>query len=441
MNTSAARGATQAFRGEMLHFIEDPAVAGDRAWQHWDDGLLLVENGRIAAFGAAADLLPSLPADIELTHYRDSLIVPGFIDTHVHFPQLEMIASGGEQLLHWLQQYAFPAEEKYADSDYAVAMAKVFVEQLLRNGTTTAMVFGSVHPQSVEAFFSEAERHKLRMICGKALMDRNVPEALRDTAQSGYQQSRELIQRWHGRGRLQYAVTPRFAASCSDAQLQSAGRLLREFPDVYMQTHLSESEHEVVWVQELFPDAEHYLHVYDQYGLLGRRSVFAHGIHLCDSECQRLAETDSAVAFCPSSNLFLGSGLFDLQQAERFGFEVGLGSDIGAGTSLSLLQTMNDAYKVQQLRGDQLVSEKSFYMATLGGARALDLDDHIGNFAVGKEADFIVLDYNATPLLQLRMQQCRDIRERLIVFSILGDDRAVAATHILGQTVAASVSP
>jgi len=433
VKSSAAAGQLQAFRGEILHFLDDPAVAGDQAWQYWADGLLLVEDGHIAAAGDAAELLPNLSEDVPLTHYRDALIVPGFVDTHVHFPQVEMIASGGEQLLDWLQQYAFPAEEKFADVRHAERMAEFFLTQLLRSGTTTAMVFGSVHPQSVEAFFTEAERRNLRMICGKVLMDRHVPESLRDTAESGCQQSRALIERWHGRGRLQYAVTPRFAASCSDAQLQSAGRLLREFPDVYMQTHLSESEHEVVWVQELFPDSDHYLHVYEQYGLLGKRSVFAHGIHLCDSECQRLADTQSSVAFCPSSNLFLGSGLFDLPQAQRFGFEVGLGTDVGAGTSLSLLQTMSDAYKVQQLRGDQLVAEKSFYMATLGGARALDLDAQIGNFQVGKEADFIVLDYNATPLLQLRMQQCRDIRERLFVFSILGDDRAVAATHILGQ--------
>lgn len=426
----------QAFRGEILHFLDDPAVVGEQAFEYFDDGLLLIQEGCVAALGPTHELLPTLAPQVPVTHYRDSLIVPGFIDTHVHFPQIEMVASGGEQLLDWLQQYAFPAEEKFADPQHANAMADFFVSQLLRNGTTTAMVFGSAHPQSVEAFFHEAERRNLRMICGKVLMDRHVPESLRDTVESGYQQSRELIQRWHGRGRLQYAVTPRFAASCSEAQLRSAGQLLREFPDVYLQTHLSENEHEVSWVQELFPDAEHYLQVYDQYGLLGKRSVFAHGIHLCDSECRRLAETRSAVAFCPSSNLFLGSGLFNLRQAEQFGFEVGLGTDVGAGTSLSLLQTMNDAYKVQQLRGDQLVAEKSFYLATLGGARALDLDGQIGNFTLGKEADFVVLDYNATPLLQLRMQQCRDIREQLFAFSILGDDRAVAATHILGQKVA-----
>ncbi len=432
----------QAFRGEILHFLDDPAkVAGDarndndNSYEYFADGLLLVENGHVETLGKAEDLLPGLPADTPVTHYKDALIAPGFIDTHIHYPQTEMIGAFGEQLLEWLETYTFPTEKQFADRDYAARTAEFFLDELLRNGTTTALVFGTVHPESVEAFFESAEARNLRMICGKVLMDRNAPEYLTDTADSGYRDSKALIEKWHGRGRLQYAVTPRFAPTCSSEQLTKAGELLKEFPGVYMHTHLSENANEVVWVQELYPESEHYLHVYDEHGLVGRRSVFAHGIHLCEDECRRLAEHQSAVAFCPTSNLFLGSGLFDLKQAETFGYNVGLGTDVGAGTSFSLLQTMNEAYKVQQLRGEKLTQLKSFYLATLGGARALDLEDRIGNFAPGKEADFVVLDYRATPLLQLRMQHCENLMEKLFVLSILGDDRTVRATHIMGERV------
>jgi guanine deaminase len=346
-----------------------------------------------------------------------------------------MIGAYGEQLLEWLEQYTFPTERQFADVEYARKQANFFIDQLLKNGTTTALVFGTVHPESVDAFFSIAEKKHLRMICGKVLMDRNAPEYLLDTAESGYEQSKQLIEKWHNRGRLQYAVTPRFAPTSTNAQLKRAGDLLKEYPDVYLHTHLSENVKECDWVQSLFPETENYLDAYHQANLLTRRSVFAHGIHLCDDEYACLAEHESAIAFCPTSNLFLGSGLFDLKTAEKHQINVGLGTDIGAGTSFSLLQTMNEAYKTQQLRGDKLSPFKSFYLATLGGAEALDLAETIGNFEAGKEADFVVLDYQATELLGLRMSKCQTVEEKLFALSILGDDRTVKATYSLGNCV------
>ncbi|NIB40938.1 guanine deaminase [Pseudomaricurvus alkylphenolicus] len=424
----------KAFRGDILHFLGDPAqMPSEKSYQYLEDGLMLVHNGRIEALGKAEEMLADLPAGTEVIHHTDGLIAPGFIDTHIHYPQTEMIGSYGEQLLEWLDTYTFPTETQFKDREYASQRAEFFLDQLLSNGTTTALVFGTVHPESVDAFFEHAQAKNLRMICGKVLMDRNAPEELTDCADSGYEQSKALIEKWHGRDRLQYAVTPRFAPTCSSEQMHRAAELLKEYPDVYMHTHLSENANEVVWVSELFPDSKHYLDAYDQHGLLGKRSVFAHGIHLCEDECQRLAESQSALSFCPTSNLFLGSGLFNLKQAEQYNIKVGLGTDVGAGTSFSILQTLNEAYKTQQLRGEKLTPLKSFYLATLGGARALDLDDKIGNFTVGKEADFVVLDYKATPLMDLRMQQCRDLMERLFVLSILGDDRAIRATYVMGE--------
>jgi guanine deaminase len=353
----------------------------------------------------------------------------------VHYPQTEMIASYGEQLLEWLENYTFPFERQFSDFEHGKKVAKFFLDQLLEAGTTTALVFGTVHKESVEAFFTIAQQKKLRMICGKVLMDTNCPDYLSDTAQSGYDDSKALIEKWHNTDRLQYAITPRFAPTCSRDQLDKAGQLLAENPSVYLHTHLSENKTEVAWVKDLFPDNEGYLDVYDQSQLLGRRSVFAHGVHLHDSECQRLGETDSAIAFCPSSNLFLGSGLFNLKQAQKYDINLGLGSDIGAGTTFSMLSTINEGYKTQQLRGNPLSPFKSFYLATLGGAIALDLEGTIGNFTKGAEADFIVLDYHATPLMERRMQHCKNLSEKLFILSMLGDERHVKATHIMGERV------
>jgi guanine deaminase len=425
-----------AYRSAILHSIADPAQVGaEQSYQYFEDGLLVVEDGRIKALGEAKHLLPGLPAGVEVREYRDALITPGFIDTHIHFPQTGMIASYGEQLLDWLNTYTFPTEKQFADKAHAADVAGIFLKELLRNGTTTALVFGTVHKESVDAFFEAAQALDLRMIAGKVLMDRNAPDYLTDTAESGYADSKELIERWHGKGRLHYAVTPRFAPTSTPEQLELAGKLFAEYPGLYMHTHLSENRKEIEWVKELFPERKGYLDVYDYFKLIGQRSVFAHGVHLCDDECKRLAETGSAVAFCPTSNLFLGSGLFDLQKLEEHGVRVGLGTDVGAGTSFSQLQSLNEAYKVMQLQGKKLDPFKSLYLATLGGARALYLDDRIGNFQAGKDADFVVLDYKATPLLDYRLQQARSLEEKLFALTILGDDRAVKETFAAGRSV------
>ncbi len=425
----------KAYRAAILHSLADPAVVGvEQSYEYFEDGILLIENGKVAQVGAAAELLPKL-AGVEITEYRDALITPGFIDTHIHYPQTGMIASYGEQLLDWLNTYTFPTERQFEDKAHASDVAAIFLKELLRNGTTTALVFGSVHPQSVDAFFEQADKLNLRMIAGKVLMDRNAPDYLTDTAESGYAESKALIERWHGKGRLHYAVTPRFAPTSTPEQLELAGKLLGEYPDLYMHTHLSENRKEIEWVKELFPERKGYLDVYDHHKLIGPRAVFAHGVHLCDDECKRLAETGSAVAFCPTSNLFLGSGLFDLNKLEVHGVRVGLGTDVGAGTSFSQLQSLNEAYKIMQLQGKKLDPFKSLYLATLGGANALYLDDKLGNFLPGKDADFLVLDYNATPLMSYRMQQAKSLEERLFALTMLGDDRAVKETFAAGVSV------
>ncbi|WP_432698110.1 guanine deaminase [Marinobacterium sp. YM272] len=435
-DTATHASGTTAYRAAILHSLGDPAELGlENSYRYFEDGMLVVENGRITALGDAAEIAKTLGSGTSIHHYRDALITPGFIDTHIHYPQTGMIASYGEQLLDWLENYTFPAEQQFADPAHAAEVSEIFVNELLRNGTTTALVFGTVHPQSVDAFFSTAEKRNLRMIAGKVMMDRNAPEALTDTPETGYRDSKALIERWHGKGRLHYAVTPRFAPTSSPEQLATAGQLLREHEGLYLHTHLSENRNEIEWVKELFPEQNGYLDVYDHHNLLGKRSVFAHGVHLCDEECQRLAETDSAIAFCPTSNLFLGSGLFNLPQAEQHKIKVGLGTDVGAGTSFSMLQTLNEAYKVMQLQGTKLHPFKSFYLATLGGARALELDQQVGTLEPGSEADFVVLDYNATPLMSYRMQQAKSLEERLFVLMTLGDDRAVKETFAMGEKV------
>ncbi len=431
--------STLAIRGSILHFLEDPAKSArsnaEDCYEYYQDGIMLVQNGYIESLDSADELLDKLPENTQVLDYSGRLIVPGFIDTHIHYPQTEMIASYGEQLLEWLETYTFPTEKQFAEESYAAEIADIFFQQLAAAGTTTAMVFGTVHPQSVEAFFKAADAKNLRMICGKVMMDRNAPEYLTDTPESSYRDSKKLIEKWHGKGRLQYAVTPRFAPTSSAEQLTKAGELLKEFPGLYMQTHLSENRNEIAWVRQLFPDSKNYLDVYDQFGLLGKRSVFAHGTHLCDEEFSRLHETESALSFCPTSNLFLGSGLFNLKKAEAYNICVGLGTDVGGGTSFSILQTLNEAYKTQQLRGEKLTPLKSFYLATLGGARALDLEDKIGSFRIGKEADFVVLNGAATPLMSLRTKKCKNLLETLFVYSILGDDRAVEATYVMGNRI------
>ncbi len=425
--------ALSAHRGEILHFLSDPATDGEQAVEHLEDGILLIEDGYIKGLAEAEKIVEQLPAEVELFHHKESILVPGFLDTHIHYPQCEIIAAYGTQLLDWLETHTFPAEHRFSESAYAESVADFFLDELILNGTTTALVFGTVHPQSVDAFFQAAEARNLRMICGKVMMDRNAPDFLQDTPASSYDDSQSLIERWHNKGRLGYAVTPRFAPTSSPQQLEMAAKLLGEHSDVHLHTHLSENTRECEWVAELYPESKNYLDVYDKFGLLGRRSVFAHGIHLSEGEWCRLKQTDSTIAHCPTSNLFIGSGLFTYQNALDHGVKVGLGTDVGGGDSFSILRTINEAYKVQQLNGYNLSAFQSLYLATLGGAKALDLESCIGNFCVGKEADFIVLDYQATPLIEFRMKHCKDVKEKLFVLEMLGDDRAVRETWIMGQ--------
>ncbi|AWI75246.1 guanine deaminase [Parazoarcus communis] len=422
-----------AVRGELIHFTADPADAGDAALTHLPDGVMLIVDGLISESGPAEAMLAKLPADTRTTDYRGKLILPGFVDTHIHYAQTDIIASYGEQLLAWLEKYTFPTEARFSDPEHAGEVADFFCDELLRNGTTTALAFATVHPASVDALFEAARQRSMRMIAGKVLMDRNCPDYLADTADTGYADSKALIEKWHGCDRLLYAVTPRFAPTSTREQMALAGRLFAEHPGVYLQSHVAENRGEVAWVAELYPEARSYLDVYERYGQLGERSVYAHCIWLDETDRERMASTGSAMSFCPTSNLFLGSGLFDLDRAHALGVRVGIGTDVGGGTSFSMLQTLNEAYKVLQLNGQRLSAERAFYLATLGGARSLYLDDRIGNFASGKEADFVVIDPAATPLFARRMAATTSLSERLFVLMMLGDDRCVAATHILGE--------
>ena len=422
-------------RGRFLDIQKTVAQANQIADQvrYLEDGVLITEQGKIRWFGTWNDAQDHLPINIEIQHYPEQLIIPGMIDTHIHFPQTEMVGAYGEQLLSWLNTYTFPTEIQFKDKAYASEIAKFFVNELLKNGTTTALVFCTVHPESVDALFEAAEQHQMRLIAGKVMMDRHAPEALCDSVDSSYDDSKALIEKWHGQGRALYAITPRFAPTSTPEQLERAGQLKAEYPDVYVHTHLSENKDEIAWVKDLFPAQKGYLDVYHHYGLTGQRSVFAHCVHLEDAEWQCMHETDSAIAFCPTSNLFLGSGLFPLNKTWQQQVKVGLGTDVGAGTSFSLLQTVNEAYKVQQLQGDKLSAYESLYHATLGGAKALDLDDKLGNFNVGKEADFVVLNIKPTALQQLRQSRSKSIEDSLFALFTMGDDRNIEATYIYGQ--------
>jgi len=426
----------EAWRASLLHCLADPGESSEpSAWEYVEDGLLVVSDGRVVAAGEAEALLRTLPADARVTECRDKLIVPGFIDCHVHFPQLDIVGSFGAQLLEWLNQYAYPAEKRFADPDHAREVAGVFVDELLRNGTTSALVFGTVHAHSADAIFEAAEAKGMRLIAGKVLMDINCPEELRDDPESAYADSKALIDRWHGKARLGYAITPRFALTSSEAQLEAAGRLAKEHPEVWVHTHLAENHEEIEDVAQQFPDSRSYLDVYDRFGLLHERSVFAHCLHMDDTDRRVMAEKGGAAAFCPTSNLFLGSGLFRLPAMRAAGIRCGLGTDVGGGTSLSLLRTASEAYKVLHLQEHALPAMQALYLATLGAAEALHLDEFIGNFSPGKEADFVVLDFTGSSLTTRRTAAAETIEEKLFALMTLGDDRNIAETYVLGRKV------
>lgn len=427
-------GDARVICGRLLSFADDPAAAGASAQLYIEDGAVLIEDGRIAAVGEEADILALAPEDAKIDDHAGALVMPGLIDVHIHFPQTQVIASYGAQLLDWLQNYTFVEEQRFADPAHCARVADFFLEELFRNGTTTALVYGSVHPQSADAFFAAAERAEARMIAGKTMMDRNAPKGLLDTARSGYDESKALIERWHGQGRLHYAVTPRFAITSTEAQLDAAGALMKEFPDVYMQSHVDENTDEIEFVERLFPEAKNYLDVYARAGLLGPRSVFGHCIHMHDDEVAAMARTRSVAAFCPTSNLFLGSGLFDRARLAGAGVRIGLATDVGGGTSFSMLRTAAEGYKALQLNGQSWPAASAFYQMTLGNARALSLDHAIGSLVVGKEADLVVLDSRATAAMAHRMETVDDnLDEELFVLMTLGDDRAVRQTYVAGE--------
>lgn len=431
-------GEVLAVRGDLLYFTGDPFRLPVReCLVHQVDGVIVVDDGLVRDVGPAADVLPRLPEGTRVDHHPGCLVGPGFIDSHAHYAQTDMIATHGGRLIDWLRDHVYAAEERMAEPAHATAMARRFLSELLRNGTTTALTFATVHRHSVDALFGAASTLDMRVIAGKVLMDRNVPEALRDTVESGYRDSRDLIGVWHGKGRNMYAITPRFAPTSGDEQLAAAGELWREFPDVHVHSHLSENRDEVAWVRELFPERSGYLDVYHHHGLTGRRAVYAHGVHLGEDELRLCHDTGTAIAHCPTSNNFLGSGLFPLHEAldpER-PVRVGLGTDVGAGTTFSLPATMGEAYKVAQLRGHSLDPLRSLYLATLGGAVALDIDHYVGTLTPGHEADLVVLDPHATPLLSRRANTAESISELVFALSILGDDRVVRRTYVAGRPV------
>ncbi|PRH88464.1 guanine deaminase [Labrys okinawensis] len=427
--------ADTALRGRLLWFVERPEEHGAGAVRYIEDGLLVLAGGRILAVGETSALRPALPAGAVIHDHSGRLITPGFIDPHIHLPQTQVVASWAAQLLDWLNTYTFVEEQKYGDPAHAARGAAFFFDELLSNGTTTAVAFCSVHSASAEAFFAESERRNTRMAAGKVMMDRYAPDALTDTPQSGYDDSKALIGRWHGRGRQLYAIAPRFAITSTPEQLEAAAALSREHPDCLVETHISENLEEVATAKRLYPECADYTAIYEKYGLFGRKSLMGHSIHLSESERQRYADADAVAVFCPTSNLFLGSGLFDWKamREPRRPVRIGVATDIGGGTSYSMLQTMNEAYKVLQLQGQRLDSLALFHAMTRGNAIAIGLDHLIGSFEPGHECDAVVLDARATPAMAHRMETVTTLPEELFILITMGDDRAVEETYVMGE--------
>lgn len=431
MNTKSA------IRGALLTFQKDPFFHPmEECLIYKEDAIIVMDQGKIIAVDDADRLLPTLQ-DTPIERYVDSIITAGFIDSHVHYPQTEIIASYGEQLIDWLNNYTFIAEQGFKDKEHAKEVAEIFLKEQHRNGVTSSTIFCTVFPQSVDAIFEEAEKYNMRIMAGKVCMDRNAPEALLDTPQKAYDESKALIEKWHKKGRAEYVITPRFIPTSTHEQLEMVGSLACEFPDTLIQSHVSENIGEIAWVKELFPEALDYTDAYDRYGLLRERAIYGHGVHLTDREYHVLNERGAAVAHCPTSNFFLGSGAFNLNhaKADNRPIKVGLGTDLGAGTSFSILQTMNEAYKAAQMNGSPYSSLHTFYLATRGTAEALSLDNKIGSIAVGMEADITVINLKSTPIIDYRMRYANSLEEALFIQMTLGDDRAIAATYIAGKKI------
>ncbi len=423
-------------RGRLLSFVRAPQSLTDTdSYRYETDGGLLMENGLIVASGPYADIKTTAAAGaIEIDH-RPHLIMPGFIDMHLHFPQMQVIASYAANLLEWLNTYTFPEECRFVESAHAQRIATHFYDELIRHGTTTAVAYCSVHKTSADAYFAEATKRNMRMVGGKVMMDRNAPQGLLDTPQMGYDETRQVISDWHGKGRNHVAITPRFAITSTPQQMEATQALAREFPDLHIQTHLSENHDEIRFTCELYPEAIDYTDIYARYGLLGDRTLFGHAIHLSDREADAMSEASSVAVHCPTSNLFLGSGLFPLKALARRDkpVRIGVATDIGGGSSYSMLRTMDEAYKIQQLLGERLNPIESYYLMTLGNALALSLADRIGTLDAGTDADIVVLDASATPAMALKMEVVKTLPEELFLLQTMGDDRAIVETYVAGK--------
>ncbi len=423
-------------RGRLLSFKRAPLGRDDAASYTYEaDGAVLMVDGTIRASGSYGEVKDEAEDGVPEVDHRPHLIMPGFIDTHLHFPQMQVVGSYAANLLEWLNTYTFIEEQRFAEAEHAARIAVHFFDEMLRHGTTTAVAYCSVHKTSADAFFAESLKRNTRMIAGKVMMDRNAPEALRDTAQKGYDETKQVIADWNGKGRNHVAITPRFAITSTPEQIEAAGTLAREFPDLYVQTHLSENHEEIAFTCSLYPEAKDYTDIYARYGLLGNRTLLGHCIHLSDREADVLSEAGSVAVHCPTSNLFLGSGLFPLRRltGREKPVRVGFATDIGGGTSYSMLRTLDEAYKIQQLLGERLNPLESFYFATRGNAEALSLADRIGTLEPGSDADVIVLNASATPAMALKMQAVTTLSEELFLLQTLGDDRAIAETYVAGE--------
>lgn len=427
---------TRVIKGQTLSFMDDGTAV------HEAKGAVVAGDDGTILWSGPQPLLPQAFRQAEVHDYGGMIVMPGFIDAHIHFPQYRMLAAPGKDLLDWLTRFTFPEESRYADSAYASAAAELFLNRLFQHGTTSALAFCSVHKACADALFAAASARNMALITGKTMMDRNAIPAVEDTPETGARETEALYNAWHGKGRLRYAVTPRFAITSSEAQLKISGELLASLKGSLMQTHLSESPGEIAFVKQLFPNAKDYTDVYDSVGLLGARSLFAHGIHLSERECERLSETGSSVVHCPTSNTFLGSGLMSMPHLRKASRPVSLGvaTDVGGGTSYSMLATLGEAYKVQMLAGYKPTAAELFAMATRGNARRLRIGHETGSIEVGKFVDLVVLDPAATPVLASRQEVSTSLEDVLFSLMILGDDRAVRATYVAGERVHARLT-
>jgi len=419
--------------GQVISFTADPFETGDAARVETHGGVL-IDGGRIRAVGDGATLRAAHPR-AQVTDYGRALISAGFVDAHVHYPQTAIIASWGKRLIDWLNSYTFPEEMRFADAGYAAVIASRYFDLTLANGTTTVCSYATIHPESVDAFFEAARARGLRAYAGKTCMDRNAPDGLRDTVQSAYDDSKRLLQKWHGVDRLNYVITPRFSPTSTPGQLAALGALWREHPDCLMQTHLSEQLDEIEWVKGLFPQSRDYLDTYEAQGLLREGAVYGHAIHLTDRERDRLTEAGASLVHCPTSNTFIGSGLFDLAGLKARGLRIGLATDTGGGSSFSMLRTMAAAYEIGQLRGTPLHASQLWWLATVGSAQALHAERQIGNIAPGMEADLVVIDLASTPAIEQATRRAEDLWQALFPTIMMGDDRAIRAVWVGGEPV------